>query len=104
MTSVLDLISSKESFGLLFVVVLFGFSFLIYKIKEIENHLTNHVTGTERKIDKLDTKIGDLDRKLDMKIDKLDTKIGDLDRKLDMKIDKLDTKIGDLKDLIVKNA
>ena len=57
--------------GLLFLPLYVTFYFMWKKIGDIDKHLTNHVTGTERKI-------SDLDNKIDRKIDKLDSNVNDV--------------------------
>ena len=71
MATILNLISGIESYGNIFIFG--GLVFLFFKMRGIEKHLTNHVTGTERKIEKLDSKIDqfkqEIHNKLDSKID-----------------------------------
>ena len=56
-------------------------------IANIKENLTNHVTDTDKKIDKLDTKIDKLDAKLDTKIDKIDTKLDTNFNRLNQRLD-----------------
>ena len=80
-------------------------------LKHIKESLNNHITDTNKKIDKLDAKIekntdtleGKIEKNTDTlkagqsKLDtKIDNKIDKLDTKIDNKIDKLDTKIDKL--------
>jgi predicted RNase H-like nuclease (RuvC/YqgF family) len=55
--------------------------------------LTNLITNLDKKLDKLDSKIDNLEIKIDAKIDKLDNKIDHLETRIDAKLDKLDSKI-----------
>ena len=54
---------------------------------QIDEHLTNHVTGTESKIEKLETKIENLEIKMDAKFDKTDIKIDQLRADMSTKLD-----------------
>ena len=67
MATILKLISGIESYGNIFI---FGvLVFLFFKMRGIEKHLTNHVTGTERKIEKLDSKIDQFKQETHNKLD-----------------------------------
>ena len=73
---------SETTAWLSLVVVIFIFFYLRKDTKSIKENLNNHVTDTDKKIDKLD-----------IKIDKLDTKIGNIDTKLDTKFDRLNSRL-----------
>ena len=90
-----------QSAALIIVLVQLGmFAFLWQGQSHIKELLSNHVTGTEKKIEnldaKMDSKIGSLDAKIenleakmDSKIESLDAKIENLEAKMDRKFDKL---------------
>ena len=95
--SVLILLSSFGALFLAYTAFVFKqvnsiFNDKIEPIKKDMSHikkdLNNHITDTNKKIDKLDTKI-------DSKFDKLDTKI-------DSKFDKLDTGQSEMKEQLIK--
>ena len=82
-----------QSASLIIVLVQLGmFAFLWQGQSHIKELLTNHVTGTEKKIEKLDGKI-----------EKLDNKIEKLDSKIDSKIEKLDGKIEKIYEILLSN-
>ena len=101
------LISNFETPALIILslVVVFVFFYLRKDIKAIKEDLHNHVTDTDKKIDKLDvkidTKIDQLDRKIDTKIDQLRTdmyaQFDKTDAKINQLSDKTDTKIEQLR-------
>jgi predicted RNase H-like nuclease (RuvC/YqgF family) len=62
--------------------------------------LTNLIINLDKKIDKLDSKIDNIEIKIDAKIDKLDSKIDNIEIKIDARISKLETKLDrDLREL-----
>ena len=93
------LISNFETPALIILslIVVFVFFYLRKDIKAIKEDLHNHVTDTDKKIDKLDvkidTKINQLDVKIDKKIDQLDIKIDQLRTDMYAKFDKTDAKL-----------
>ena len=119
MNTILEFILKTENAPVLLGIFgAFAFLWLNRELKIIQNQelrvikesLTNHITGTDKKIDKLDTKIDKLGERLDTKIDKLgerlDTRMDKLDTKvgnLDTKVGNLDSKMNDIKALIVKS-
>ena len=92
MANFLSMITSNfeaPAFIILSVLIGFVFFYLRKDIQVIKEHLTNHVTGTERKIEKIDSKIDQL--RIDMydKFDKVDDKFD----KVNDKFDKIDSKL-----------
>ena len=77
-----------ENTALFLVLILFyilfrhKFELLSKDNKHIKETLSNHITDTNKKIEKVDSKIDKLDSKFDSKIDKLDSKF-------DSKFDKI---------------
>ena len=93
MDAILEFILKTENAPfLLGILGAFAFLWLNRDSKMIKEHLTNHVTSTEKKIDQLNVIIRGLDTKIDNLDEKWDRKFSDLDQKIDMKIGSLDEK------------
>ena len=64
--------------------------------------ILDEVQGVKQSVERLDTRIGNLEQsveRLDTKVDKLDTRVGNLEQsveKLDTKVDKLEVKVDNL--------
>ena len=69
MEAILNFINKEKANGIVLLSVIFLGLFLNSKTNEIEKHLTNHVTGTERKIEKLDSKIDQFKTETHKKLD-----------------------------------
>ncbi len=79
---------------LVFALYIFMDRQLIKKdLDHIKLLLSNHITGTDKKIDKLDSKMDKLDAKVENNINRLDSKIDKLDAKVENNINRLDSKI-----------
>ena len=97
MDAILEFILKTENAPfLLGILGAFAFLWLNRDSKMIKEHLTNHVTSTEKKIDQLNVTIRGLDTKIDNLDQKIDMKISSLDEKWDRRFIGLDNKIGNL--------
>ena len=107
------LFTKETGYFLVFALYIFMDRQLIKKdLDHIKLLLSNHITGTDKKIDKLDSKIDKLDAKVENNINRLDSKIDSNINRLDSKIDKMDSKMesnfnqvrADLKELLKQKA
>ncbi len=92
----------KKTLDMMFIIgsgCVGGLIFIItnnYKINYDKNIMLN------KDIDKLDNKIDNLEKKINIRFNKLDNKIDNLENKLNVKIDNINNKIEELKNIIEK--